>query len=88
MLFRFDPKEREKLDRAEGAGKGYEHATVTVINDKGHRRKVLTYLATQSHVDDRLKPYSWYKEHVLAGAEEHGLPAAYVAEFIQPIEAT
>ena len=87
VLFRFDPKERGKLDSAEGAGKGYEHATVTVINDRGQRRKVLTYLAKQTHIDDRLKPYDWYKEHVLAGAEEHGLPPDYVAEFIQPIEA-
>jgi AIG2-like family. len=46
VLFSFDPAERAKLDEAEGVGSGYEHAMVTVINDKGRRRKVLTYLAT------------------------------------------
>lgn len=88
VLFTFDPAERAKLDQAEGLGKGYEHATVTVINDKGRRRKVLTYLATDGHIDDSLKPYGWYKDHVLAGAAEHGLPRDYIADYIQSVEAT
>ena len=87
VLFSFDPAERARLDRAEGVGNGYEHAMVTVINDKGRRRKVLTYLATSDHVDDSLKPYSWYKDFVLAGGREHGLPPEYIAECIQSVEA-
>jgi cation transport regulator ChaC len=87
VLFSFDPAERPELDKAEGAGKGYEPTTVTVINDKGRRRKVLTYLASAEYVDDSLKPYDWYKDHVLAGAAEHGLPQEYVARVIQSVEA-
>jgi AIG2-like family len=86
VLFGFDPAERAELDKAEGVGHGYEHATVTVINDKGRRRKVLTYLASANSIDDRLKPYDWYKDFVLAGAEEHGLPAEYVADYIRSVE--
>ncbi len=86
VLFSFDPAERALLDRAEGIGNGYEHATVTVINDKGRRRKVLTYLATADYIDDSLKPYGWYKDFVLAGATEHELPPEYVAEYIQSVE--
>ncbi len=87
VLFGFHPAERAKLDRAEGVGHGYEGAMVTVINDKGRRRKVLIYLATPDHIDDSLKPYSWYKDFVLAGSREHGLPREYIAEYIQPVEA-
>ena len=87
VLFSFDPAERAKLDEAEGVSSGYEHAMVTVINDKGRRRKVLTYLATPDYIDDSLKPYSWYKDFVLAGGREHGLPPEYIAEYIQSIEA-
>jgi cation transport regulator ChaC len=87
VLFSFDPAERAKLDRAEGVGSGYEHAMVTVINEKGRRRKVLTYLATPDYIDDSLKPYSWYKDLVLAGSREHGLPPEYIAEYIQSVEA-
>jgi hypothetical protein len=60
---------------------------VTVINDKGRRRKVLTYLATPDYIDDRLKPYSWYKDFVLSGGKEHGLPPDYIAEYIESVEA-
>ncbi|MER9385895.1 gamma-glutamylcyclotransferase family protein [Mesorhizobium sp. M0435] len=87
VLFSFDPADRAKLDEAEGVGSGYEHATVTVINNKGRRRKVLTYLATPDYIDDGLKPYRWYKDFVLAGGREHGLPLEYIAEWIQSVEA-
>lgn len=87
VLFSFDPAERAKLDEAEGVGSGYEHAMITVVNDKGRRRKVLAYLATPSYIDDSLKPYGWYKDFVLAGGREHGLPPEYIAECIQSVEA-
>jgi cation transport regulator ChaC len=87
VMFSFDPAERAKLDKAEGVGSGYEHAMVTVIDDKGRRRKVLTYLATPNYIDDSLKPYSWYKDFVLAGAAQHGLPSQYIAEYIQSVDA-
>jgi AIG2-like family len=86
VLFSFDPAERDKLDEAEGVGRGYEPAMVTVINEKGRRRKVLTYIATPDYIDDNLKPYGWYKEVVLAGGREHGLPPAYIAEYIAAVE--
>jgi hypothetical protein len=87
VLFSFDPAERAKLDEAEGVGRGYARAMVTVINEKGRRRKILTYLATPEYIDDSLKPYGWYKDLVLAGGREHGLPPEYIAEHIQTVEA-
>jgi hypothetical protein len=54
----------------------------------GNRRKVLTYIAAPDYIDDRLKPYGWYKQFVLAGALEHGLPSDYIAERIESVEAT
>ncbi|WP_395015356.1 gamma-glutamylcyclotransferase family protein [Dongia sp.] len=86
VLFSFDPAERVKLDAAEGVGKGYDHALVTVINDKGRRRKVLTYIAAPDYIDDTLKPYGWYKDFVLAGGREHGIPPGYIEKFIQSVE--
>lgn len=87
VLYSFDPAERAKLDEAEGVGSGYEHAMVTVINDKGRRQKVLTYLATPDYIDDCLQPYGWYKDFVLAGSREHALPQEYIAQYIQSVEA-
>ncbi len=87
VLFKFGPAERGKLDAAEGAGKGYYAKVVTVTNNKGCRRKVLTYLASPDAIDDSLKPYSWYKDHVLAGAKEHNLPPDYITQYIDAVEA-
>ena len=87
VLYSFDPAERSALDTAEGAGKGYDAKVVTVVNEKGRRRKVLTYLASKEAIDDGLKPYTWYKDHVLAGSTEHGLPPDYIAQYIQSVEA-
>ncbi|AQQ07369.1 gamma-glutamylcyclotransferase [Roseibium algicola] len=87
VLFSFDPAERAALDKAEGVGNGYDHATVTVINEKGRRRKVLTYLASPDYIDDSLKPYGWYKDFVLVGGREHDLPLEYIAKYIQSVEA-
>jgi hypothetical protein len=87
VLFSFDPAERAKLDAVEGVGRGYEHAMVTVINEKGRRQKVLSYLATPDYIDDSLKPYGWYKDLVLAGGREHELPPDYIAKYIQSVEA-
>ena len=35
-----------------------------------------TYYAT--HIDPGLRPYHWYKHHVLSGARDHGLPELYL----------
>ncbi|MHC2514612.1 gamma-glutamylcyclotransferase (GGCT)/AIG2-like uncharacterized protein YtfP [Bradyrhizobium diazoefficiens] len=86
VLFSFDPAERARLDEVEGVGDGYEHSIVTIINEKGRRQKVLAYLATPEYIDDSLKPSDEYKDQVLAGASEHGLPSEYVTRYIQPAE--
>lgn len=36
----------------------------------------MTYIAIRK--EHGRKPYTWYKEHVLRGAREQGLPAEYV----------
>lgn len=88
VLFRFDPAERPALDKAEGLGNGYEHATVTVINAQGRRSKVLTYLATADAIDDSLLPYDWYKDFVVAGCAEHNLPPDYVSRYVESVPST
>jgi len=87
VLFKFDPAQRGKLDRAEGVGHGYKACLITVITEKGARGNVLSYFASPEAIDASLKPYTWYKDHVLAGAAEHRLRPDYVAINIQAIEA-
>lgn len=76
VLFEIAAADRATLDRYEGLGLGYEIKTVTVTLAGGRQENALTYYATR--VDPRLRPYRWYKAHVLYGALEHGLPEDYV----------
>jgi hypothetical protein len=76
-LFRINTADRAALDRAEGAGHGYDAVDIVVFSN-GAPHKVLTYIATDKRPG--LTPYSWYIEHVLVGARELGLPADYVAD--------
>jgi hypothetical protein len=74
----FDIAESEKplLDKAEGLGNGYETKDVAVELHNSIIVEAYTYYAT--HIDPSLRPFHWYKQHVLAGAFEHGLPEDYV----------
>lgn len=66
-----------KLDRFEGRGYGYERVRVAVKSESGETFDAETYIAT--NVNPNLRPYSWYKEHVLRGAKTNGLPEEYVS---------
>ena len=70
-----DGQERAKLDQIEGVGFGY---SIEVIDAPGFS-ECFTYVATASHIDEKLRPYSWYKELVLVGCDALGLPSDYIA---------
>ena len=40
-------------------------------------RDVTTYLARRGRIDESLKPYTWYRDLILCGAEQHGMPEDY-----------
>ena len=71
------------LDGYEGLGCGYEEKHCSVSCSHGVRYKVFTYYATD--IDTSLKPFDWYKSHVICGALEHDLPPHYLKQ-LQKIE--
>jgi gamma-glutamylcyclotransferase len=77
IVYRIDARQRARLDDVEGLGRGYDVKQVMVQLAQGGVAEAFTYFATR--IDDRLRPFDWYKAHVLHGAREHGLPADYVA---------
>lgn len=76
VLFDIFRSEKPDLDSAEGLGHGYKEKTITVRKVDGTQVSALVYIATA--IDSAMRPYDWYKDFVAAGAEEHGLPRAYV----------
>jgi len=77
VVFELPLVEQPALDHVEGLGQGYGSKRVSVSLPGGDTIEVFTYCAT--HTDSALRPYTWYREHVLRGAREHGLPADYIA---------
>ena len=77
VVYEISDKEKLALDRKEGLGSGYKEKEVEVTADQ-KKLTALMYFATK--VDSLLKPYRWYKEHILFGARENDLPAEYIAQ--------
>lgn len=75
VLFEIDMADKPTLDSVEGLGFGYAEKEVD-IDLHGQAHRALTYYATSS--DPSLRPWSWYRAHVIAGAREHGLPKSYL----------
>lgn len=76
VVFDICEKGKASLDQTEGLGRGYRDKLISVEAAGGQTLKVVTYCAT--HIDASLKPFHWYKEHVLRGAREHWLPDHYI----------
>ena len=96
VLFKINKKEKKCLDDAEGkvkddCKKGYKRITVKIeIWDSkcskyacGDTICAKTYQATPVSINREIKPYFWYKQHVLVGAIEQNLPPSYIHRLIQ-----
>jgi hypothetical protein len=88
VVFNISATEKTALDTAEGLGGGYNEKTVDLITATGEHLRAITYYADKSAIVKDLSPYTWYKDLVLNGASEHGLPADYIALSIKPVTAT
>ena len=78
VVYLMDADEKDELDREEGLGVGYRESLVDVITPEGIM-EARTYIACESHMDSSLKPYHWYLEYVLKGANQHHLPEYYIS---------
>jgi len=75
VVYSLSQAQREMLDEIEGPG--YASRDVSVRTQSG-MLTAYAYLARTGHVDADLRPFSWYKAIVVAGARAHGLPAHYI----------
>ena len=80
VLFEIDSSQEERLDQCEGLNGGYLKKACNVQVGEGQCMPAFTYYAHPKHVDDNLRPYTWYLNHVIIGAEEASLPETYVRE--------
>ena len=80
VVFNFHRQEKYKLDKAEHLGIGYQEKNVKVINIKGEKIDAYCYYAIK--INSQLKPFSWYKQHIIYGAKEANLPQDYLQYII------
>ena len=78
VLYSLPVAEKRALDRIEGVGHGYVDRPVEVTQLDGRPIIALTYVAMPDSIDRRLLPFDWYREHVVCGARDRALPAAYL----------
>jgi hypothetical protein len=75
VLFEIPAVQKAALDTVEGLGSGYEEKAIELQLAGGERADALTYYATD--IQPELRPFCWYKYHVLAGARQFSLPQEY-----------
>jgi len=80
VVFEISQSEKRCLDQFEGLGHGYKDKTVQLIGTDGLSLQATTYYATK--INTSLKPFHWYKNHVVRGAAENGLPEDYIQAII------
>lgn len=84
VIYKIPADQRYTLDRIEGHGFGYNTEDVRITLQSGETVQAFTYIGAD--LDDKLKPYIWYKHHVITGAIEHGITTQYIDK-IRAIEA-
>lgn len=83
VVFTMAPEHKTVLDGYENFGRGYADKVVNVTLLDGDEIAAFIYYATR--IDATLKPFDWYRQHVLHGAHEHALPRDYI-HALQTIE--
>ena len=82
VLYELADSDGAKLDRVEGVHTGgYLRCSLQLrCLDDGGTTDAVTYVADDRRVDPARVPFDWYRDLVVAGATEHGLPAPYIDE--------
>jgi sulfite reductase (NADPH) flavoprotein alpha-component len=77
VLYRCGPAAMEILDDYEA---GYERRQVTVTDEAGRPYEATVYVALPKYTVEPGRPTTRYRDIVLAGAREFGLPEEYLAQ--------
>lgn len=75
VVYEVEESELLRLDGVEGSG--YERREVVVRFEDGEKTDVYVYVARATAIDPEVLPWTWYRDLVAAGAEEHALEAGY-----------
>ncbi|MCY4058295.1 MAG: gamma-glutamylcyclotransferase [Gammaproteobacteria bacterium] len=81
VVYEFADSDLAGLDREEGVHLGgYARHSLRLRLANGNTTEAMTYIAGHPYIDPACVPFDWYRDIVVAGALEHGLPPAHVRE--------
>lgn len=81
VLYELADADADRLDSVEGVHTGgYSRHSVRLRLLDGPATDAETYVAGDRYIDTARVPFDWYRDLVVAGAVEHGLPQAYIEE--------
>lgn len=86
VVYKMDARERYLLDIAENVAEG-GYAIKNCLLQHESQPAIQGFLYYAKRLQQHLKPYDWYKHHVHFGAQEAGLPQAYIAQYIEAVDA-
>ena len=84
VLYEVSEADCARLDRVEGVHTGgYVRRSVELRLADDRTVTAMTYVAGARYVDASRVPFDWYRDLVVAGAIEHGLPLSYIDELMR-----
>ena len=84
VLYKIADSDLAGLDREEGVHLGgYARHSLRLRLPNGDTSEAMTYIAGDRYLDASCLPFDWYRDLVVVGAREHGLPSAYLRELKQ-----
>lgn len=77
-VYQLDAADFPALDEVEGLGKGGYELRTALLEVEGEPAHVFFYTARRDFIDPDRRPWSWYRDLVLRGAEWHEMPSDYI----------
>jgi len=88
VIYKIDRNDKVILDRDHGLGYGFCEIAIKVHREHAEPVFAFTYIANRQFVMNDLAAFNWYKELMIEGAIQQGLPKDYIENTMQCIEAS
>lgn len=83
VVYQISERQKSRLDQYESLGQGYQILNTEVLTQQNQTINVFTYQSMPHYVDPSLKPFDWYHELVMLGAQFHEFPLTYIDQLQQ-----
>jgi len=87
VIYKIGADDKVILDRDHGLGYGFCEIAIKVRRPQAAPLFAFTYIANRQFVTPDLLAYTWYRDLMIEGAVQQGLPEAYIETYLKQIMA-